>query len=516
GAAANASVGSSPYSITASNASGGTFTPSNYTISYNNGSLTVDPASLSITASNQSKTYGQTSLGTTAFISSGLQNGETIGSVTLTSPGAAASASVGSGPYTITASNASGGSFNPSNYTISYNNGSLTVDPASLSITANNQSKTFSETLSLGTTAFTSGGLQNGETIGSVTLTSSGAAASASVAGSPYAIIVADATGGTFNPSNYTISYINGSLIVNPISPEAINSVMAPLSYASPVPSNTNPEPLFTLSESPAAINAQGVIIVNNSKSSPPNSTLATHSSIYQEESTLPSSSNLAFNPLNLPVLSETTNNPTIKMENTNKLSTHNDLTLLNKQPNSLSEITTNPVTSSQEQRTENTNNLSTRHGLTLPSQQSTFLTDHPAQSSGVLTKLLEIVTVSTIVLAALYLRKPTPSTETEETSFTLDQGAQQLITQTLAQTLSLESIKNFNLWANDPSKAVNIRNATDAIHFLKLGLPKNYQIEPLHIGAGEIKVCVLKGPLGTKATFTLTGLVSVKEKVPS
>jgi hypothetical protein len=47
-----------------------------------------------------------------------------------------------------------------------------------------------------------------------VTLTSSGAASTATVAGSPYPIVPSAATGGTFAPANYTIYYVNGSLTV--------------------------------------------------------------------------------------------------------------------------------------------------------------------------------------------------------------------------------------------------------------------------------------------------------------
>ena len=90
----------------------------------------------------------------------------------------------------------------------------LTVNPAPLTITANNQSKTYGATLTLNGTEFTSTALQNGETIGSVTLTSSGTAAGAGVSGSPYDIVPSDATGGTFDPGNYAITYNNGSLTV--------------------------------------------------------------------------------------------------------------------------------------------------------------------------------------------------------------------------------------------------------------------------------------------------------------
>ncbi|MDQ0304659.1 hypothetical protein J2S75_003704 [Ancylobacter polymorphus] len=89
-----------------------------------------------------------------------------------------------------------------------------TIDQASLSITASNASKTYGEVATL--TGFTSSGLQNGETIGSVTLTSAGEAATATVAGSPYVIVASDATGGTFNAANYDITYHDGELVVNP------------------------------------------------------------------------------------------------------------------------------------------------------------------------------------------------------------------------------------------------------------------------------------------------------------
>jgi hypothetical protein len=215
GTAANAAAGS--YSLTPSAATGGTFNPSNYAISYHAGTLTVGTAALSVTANNGSKTYGQAvsyGAGSTAFTSSGLQNGETIGSVTITASGGTA-ANAASGSYSLTPSAASGGTFNPGNYAISYHAGTLTVGTAALSITANNGSKTYGQAVSYGagSTAFTSSGLQNGETIGSVTLTASGGTAANAAAGS-YSLTPSAATGGTFNPSNYAISYQAGTLTV--------------------------------------------------------------------------------------------------------------------------------------------------------------------------------------------------------------------------------------------------------------------------------------------------------------
>src|SRR5207253_802521 len=191
--------------------------PNNYTISYHNGTLTVDRATLSITANNDSKAYGQTrtyGAGSTAFSSTGLQNSESIGSVTITaSGGTAANAAVGS--YDLTPSAATGGTFNPNNYNISYHNGTLTVDPATLSITANADSKNYGQTTTYGagSIAFTSIGMQNSDTIGSVTITASGGTAADALVGS-YDLTPSAATGGTFNPNNYTISYHLGTLTV--------------------------------------------------------------------------------------------------------------------------------------------------------------------------------------------------------------------------------------------------------------------------------------------------------------
>ena len=57
-------------------------------------------------------------------------------------------------------------------------------------------------------------GLVNADTVTSVTLTSAGAAASATVAGSPYTIDISGALGTGL--ANYDISYENGSLTVDP------------------------------------------------------------------------------------------------------------------------------------------------------------------------------------------------------------------------------------------------------------------------------------------------------------
>lgn len=89
------------------------------------------------------------------------------------------------------------------------------ITPAPLVITANDATKVFGETLTLATTAFTSTGLVAGEEIGGVSLTSPGTVATASVDGNPYAITASDPVPGSFDPSNYLISFVDGTLLIS-------------------------------------------------------------------------------------------------------------------------------------------------------------------------------------------------------------------------------------------------------------------------------------------------------------
>ncbi len=215
--------------ITPSAATGGTFTAGNYAISYVAANLTVNQAPLTITASPQSKVYGQTmsfGAGSTQFTPGGLQNGETVGSVTLAvnNNGGAATALVSGSPYTITPSGATGGTFAAGNYAISYVAANLTVSQAPLTITANPQSKVYGQTMSFGagSAQFTPSGLQNGETVGSVTLAvnNNGGAGTAAVSGSPYTITPSGPIGGTFAAGNYAITYVTGNLTITQVAVE--------------------------------------------------------------------------------------------------------------------------------------------------------------------------------------------------------------------------------------------------------------------------------------------------------
>ena len=179
--------------------------------------FSIAQAGLTITPDNQNMTYGGT---VPAFIVSpggyiGLVHGDQPSVVSGLSCGATDSHSrpgnstTPAGTYPITCT---GGT--ATNYSITYGTGTLTIGQAGLIVVANGQSKTYGSALTFAGTEFTTSGLVNGDTVTSVTLTSAGAAASAGVSGSPYAIVPSAAMGSGLG--NYTITYTNGSLAVNP------------------------------------------------------------------------------------------------------------------------------------------------------------------------------------------------------------------------------------------------------------------------------------------------------------
>ena len=90
---------------------------------------------------------------------------------------------------------------------------SLTVDPRPLTIGATDQSKTYGDTVHVRhhnpSLDFDVVGLVNADTVASVTLSSAGAAASATVAVSPYTIVIGGALGTGLG--NYEITYENAS-----------------------------------------------------------------------------------------------------------------------------------------------------------------------------------------------------------------------------------------------------------------------------------------------------------------
>src|SRR3989339_840967 len=197
----------------------------NYTVAQPTG-LTADITAKGLTISGltaDNKVYDATTAatltGTAALV--GVEAGD-VANVTLggTAVASFATATVGvAKPVTVTGYTISGSA--AGNYTVAQPTG-LTADitVAPLTITANAVQKYHGEVLTTpatGITAFTSTGLQNSETIGSVTMTyGTGAAAPDPIAVNVGAVVPSAATGGTFDPANYTITYTANDLSVIP------------------------------------------------------------------------------------------------------------------------------------------------------------------------------------------------------------------------------------------------------------------------------------------------------------
>jgi gliding motility-associated-like protein len=175
----------------------------NYTFVYHNGTLTITPAALTITASNATMVYGS-SVPTLIATYSGFANGDSPGSLT-TQPTVSTTVTSASpvGTYPITAS----GAVDP-NYTISYVPGTITIAKAPLTVTADDKLMPLGGPLPALTVSYT--GFLNGDNASS--LTTQPTASTTATAGSPAGNYPITASGGS--SSNYTFSYVNGTLTV--------------------------------------------------------------------------------------------------------------------------------------------------------------------------------------------------------------------------------------------------------------------------------------------------------------
>ena len=182
----------------------------NYDITTDTAPGTITPASLIISAATDTKTYdGSTS--STATPTVGTLYGDD--SVTDLAQAYESKNVLGANGSTLevttyTVNDGNGGA----NYAVTTETAPGTITPAALTIMADSATKTYGQTITFAGNEFTDSGLIDDDTVVSVTLTSDGAAALASVAGSPYAIVPSAAMGTGLD--NYTINYVNGSLTV--------------------------------------------------------------------------------------------------------------------------------------------------------------------------------------------------------------------------------------------------------------------------------------------------------------
>src|SRR5207249_4523250 len=187
------------------------------------------------------------------------------GSLT-TEPAIATSATVSShvagSPYSIGASGAV-----DTNYTFSYAAGTLSVTPVTLTITANSSTKAYGAALPALTVTYL--GLVNGDT--SATFSSAPntapaitttAHADSHVAGNPYSITASRAA-----DSDYTISYVDGTLTVTPVT-LTITAESKVKAYGAELPALTASYSGFVNGDTPASLTTPPTLTANATSAS--------------------------------------------------------------------------------------------------------------------------------------------------------------------------------------------------------------------------------------------------------
>ena len=199
----------------------------NYAITYESGTLTVAPAPLSVTASSGTMTYGA-SPPTIDPSFSGFVNHDSASSLTTLpncSTDATAASSVG------TYSSSCSGAVDP-NYTITYVGGNVVVGVAPLVITASSASLTYGASPPSVTPTYK--GFVNGDNASSL-----GTSPTCSTTASPTSPVgnYSTSCSGAADP-NYSISYVNGSDVVDP-APITITASSGMAVYGSAPPAVT-------------------------------------------------------------------------------------------------------------------------------------------------------------------------------------------------------------------------------------------------------------------------------------
>src|SRR6185437_9461 len=216
-------VGNYPIVGTASD--NGTGALANYKVTLVNGTLSITPAPLSAVANNATRLYGDPNPAFTGTIT-GLKNGDNI---TFGATSADPTSAVGTYPIVPALVDPTGKLVN---YTVTATNGTLTVTPAALTVTAANASMLFGDAVP--TLTGTVAGTKNGDNITGVYTTT---ATSTSPVGS-YPIAAAASDNGTGKLSNYTVSFVNGTLTINP-APLTVTASNSSMIYGDPVPAVT-------------------------------------------------------------------------------------------------------------------------------------------------------------------------------------------------------------------------------------------------------------------------------------
>jgi choice-of-anchor C domain-containing protein len=229
----------------------------NYTISYISGSVPVGPAILIITASSVPMTYGGTVPTITADYS-GFESGDSSSSLT-TKPTCSTTATSTSpvGGYPSSCSGAA-----DANYTIEYVPGTVTVGAAPLTITASSGPMTYGGSAPTITASYF--GFVTGQS--SSNLTTKPTCLTAATSSSPVGSYGSSCSGA--KDTNYTISYVAGSVTVGP----AALTITAPNGskiYGAVVPAITAGYSGFVNGDSSASLSTKPTCSTTATSSSP-------------------------------------------------------------------------------------------------------------------------------------------------------------------------------------------------------------------------------------------------------
>jgi gliding motility-associated-like protein len=289
GSATNAPAGNYTGSVVPSAASGGNgYLATNYAITYIAGNIVVAAAGPAITTSGTLQPL-TTVYGTPSQPSSFTVSGSNLAAGILVTPPAGFEVSADNTIFSNTVIIGSAGTVVPTlvyirlkqtTFVGSYSDNIIltsagatavtklmptsTVTQAPLSITPNNVSKVYGTTLTNapGSTAFVVTGLKNGETIATVTINYVGAGAAADFNAGIDAGSIAPwgATGGTFNPDNYAITYWGGDITVTP-APLTVTADSKTKIYGDPNPLLTIAYTGFVNGEGAAQLTTQPTVV---------------------------------------------------------------------------------------------------------------------------------------------------------------------------------------------------------------------------------------------------------------
>ena len=183
----------------------GATAPLYYTLSYVNGTLTINPASLIVRVNDASKVYGAALPAFTTSVT-GLVNGDSATSVFTANPTTSATLGSNAGIYAI----APNAALLSGNYVLSQVNGKLTVNRAVLTVTADDASRVYGD----GNPAFTTSasGFKNGDSAASIYKANPTTTASVGSNVGVYQL----SPGAVLLSGNYVLSQVDGKLTITP------------------------------------------------------------------------------------------------------------------------------------------------------------------------------------------------------------------------------------------------------------------------------------------------------------